>query len=143
MAISKRFMTSVVLLCAAALIAGCGNSSTSPEVVLEAPLLPPTSVMITRAGDSNMLITWDLSTQPTLAGYNVYRATGNSTTFTRLNGTSIQTNRFMDNTTQYNVLYKFRVSSVSTRGVESNFATVQLFNAATSGGGDKAVVPVM
>ncbi len=143
MAISKRFMTSVVLLCAAALIAGCGNSSTSPEEVTEAPLLPPTSVMITRAGDSNMLITWDLSTQPTLAGYNVYRATGNSTTFTKLNGTSIQTNQFMDITTQYNVLYKFRVSSVSTRGVESNFATVHLFNAATSGGGDKAIVPVM
>ena len=143
MAISKRFMTSVVLLCAAALIAGCGSSSTSPEEVTEAPLLPPTSVMITRAGDSNILITWDMSTQPTLAGYNVYRAAGNSTTFTKLNGTSVQTNQFMDTTTQYNVLYKFRVSSVSTRGVESNFATVQLFNAATSGGGDKDKVPVM
>jgi fibronectin type 3 domain-containing protein len=141
MAISKRFMTSVVLLCAAALIAGCGSSSTSPEEVTEAPLLPPTSVMISRAGDSDILIMWDLSAQPTLDGYNVYRATGSSTTFTKMNSTPVQTNRLLDTATAYNVRYKYRVTSVSVRGVESNYASVQMFNAPTSGGGEKNVRP--
>ena len=143
MAISKRFLTSVVLLCAAALIAGCGNSSTSPEEVTEAPLLPPTSVMVSRAGDSNILINWDLSAQPTLDGYNVYRATGSSTTFTKMNSNPVQTNRLLDTATDYNVRYKYRVTSVSVRGVESNYASVQMFNARTSGGGAKDVLPTL
>jgi fibronectin type 3 domain-containing protein len=141
MAISKRFMTSVVLLCAAALIAGCGSSSTSPEEVMEAPLLPPTSVMISRAGDSDILISWDLSTQPTLDGYNVYRASGNNPTFTRMNSTPIQTNRLLDTSTEYNMRYQYRVTSVNVRGLESNYASVQLFNNPTSGGGDKDKIP--
>lgn len=141
MAISKRFMTSVVLLCAAALIAGCGNSSTSPEEVTEAPLLPPTSVMVSRAGDSDILITWDLSTQPTLDGYNVYRATGSSTTFNKMNSTPIKTNKHLDTSTTYNVRYKYRVTSVNVRGMESNYAAVQLFNAPTDGSGAKDKLP--
>jgi hypothetical protein len=143
MAISKRLMTSVVLLCAAALIAGCGNSSTSPEEVTEAPLLPPTSLVITRAGNGNILISWDMSTQPTLNGYNVYRAVGSSTTYTKLNSSLIQSNQYLDTTTDYDILYKFHVSAVNSHGVESRFASVQLLNTFNvyGSGGDKTKAP--
>jgi hypothetical protein len=142
MAISKRFITSVVLLCAAALIAGCGDSSTSPEEVTEAPLLPPTSIMITRAGDGKVLISWEGVTQPNLAGYNVYRASGRtSTTYTRLTTNPLQVTEYLDHTTAYNVMYKFRVVTVKKNGQESSMVTVQLFNEATSGGFGKEQLP--
>ncbi len=140
MAISKRLMTTVVLLCAAAMIMGCGSSSVSPEDLTEAPLLPPTNVTISRVNGDQILITWDMSTQANLAGYNVYRATGSSNAYSKLNSTLISQNQYLDMTAARRVHHKFRVCAVSDRGVEGTFASASIFNGST-GGVDKSKDP--
>ncbi len=128
----------VVLLCAAAVIAGCG-SSVSPGEVTEAPLLPPTNVVAMRSIDGDILIMWDMSTQSNLKGYNVYRSIYGEAIFTKLNTNPITKNCFTDATAQLDVHYAYRVTAVSTKDSESGFGFIDIFNGQTytKGGGDQ------
>ena len=65
-------------------------------------------------------LTWDpgVSTDPD-AGYNVYRATGSSTTYTLLNPAPNTQTTFVDTNVQSGASYEYFVKSVDASGVES------------------------
>ncbi len=133
MAASKFIVLSIVLLSVAALIAGCGSDTVAPTTNnQEAPLLPPQNVVTARSDNGDILITWEPNTQSNLMGYNVYRSDFGSDVFTKLNTSVVTQTQFTDATTQPNKRYSYRVACVSTKGTESNYTSVVIFNGINS-----------
>jgi predicted phage tail protein len=67
------------------------------------------------------------STSAQIAGYNVYRATGSSSSFAKLNGSVNSPASFMDSTVAAGTTYEYYVTTVDSSGAEStpsNTATV-------------------
>jgi hypothetical protein len=125
---SKHFAASLVLICAAVMAFGCGNSSTSPEPVNEASLQPPLNVMARQYGEGDILLAWQPSTEANIVGVNLYRAANGSTNFTKLNVDPVVIRNFLDYSTQYGVDYTYRVRSVNQAGNESVYRAVNIFN---------------
>ncbi|MFH1755577.1 MAG: hypothetical protein ABIA59_07715 [Candidatus Latescibacterota bacterium] len=125
---SKRFATLLVLICAAVTAFGCGSSSTSPEEVSEAPLLPPTHVVARQDGSGNILVAWQQTNQANVVGFNVYRAVSGSGNFTLLNPAPVTGTTYLDNAVQYGVGYVYRVRSVNSGDQESVYRSVNIFN---------------
>jgi hypothetical protein len=65
----------------------------------------------------------------TIAGYNIYRATGSSSSFQKLNSSVNSSDSFMDGSVQSSTTYQYYVTSVDSSGAEStpsNTATVAI-----------------
>ena len=74
-------------------------------------------------------LSWDAptGTSATVAGYNVYRATGSSSTFAKLNSSLNSPTTFTDSAVSPNTTYQYYVTSIDSTGAEStpsNTATV-------------------
>jgi hypothetical protein len=73
-------------------------------------------------------LSWSAPSSSTqIAGYNVYRATGNSSSFAKLNGSVNSPASFMDSTVAAGTTYEYYVTTVDSSGAEStpsNTATV-------------------
>jgi fibronectin type 3 domain-containing protein len=116
------FVTAIVLLGVCALIAGCGSDSVSPaNTSNDAPIMPPLNVVVTPTASGKVIITWDANTQPNLRGYKVYRRDDQSIQTLTVN--PISQTRYEDTATVLGATYEYRVTSVSTKGAESGFAS--------------------
>jgi hypothetical protein len=125
---SKSFAASMVLICAAVMVIGCGSSSTSPEPENEASLQPPLNFMARQYGEGDIMLAWQPSTQANIVGVNLYRAVNGSTNFTKLNATPLTDRIFLDDASQYGVNYTYRVRSVNQAGNQSVHRSVNIFN---------------
>ncbi len=73
------------------------------------------------AGDTTAEITWDVSTDPDVDRYNVYRRT-EGMGYTRANSTRITEGSFLDEGLENGITYFFVVTSVDGSGNESEFS---------------------
>lgn len=64
-------------------------------------------------------LTWQSSSSPNVAGYNVYRANSPNGTFAKLNSTLVATTAYSDQTVQSGQTYLYEVTTVGSDGVES------------------------
>jgi hypothetical protein len=74
-------------------------------------------------------LSWNASSgsSDTISGYNIYRATGSSSSFAKLNSSVNSPDSYMDSTVQVGTTYEYYVTSVDSTGAEStpsNTATV-------------------
>lgn len=100
-----------------------GNDSPVAEVLAHDSFPPgnPSGVeAVFSAGAQNSFIdiTWTANTEPDLAGYNVYRHTGNEQPV-RVNSELVKTPRFADPGVQRGLKYFYSVTAVDLRGNES------------------------
>ena len=91
------------------------TSSTNPTVVVSLSGTGSTTVQ------HRVSLAWSppTSTAHPLSGYRVYRATGTSTSYTRLNSTLITTPSYVDTSVQSAMSYTYYATSVDNTGVES------------------------
>jgi uncharacterized protein YceK len=72
-------------------------------------------------------LSWSAPSGSDISGYNIYRATGSSSSFSKLNSTVSAPDSFMDATVTAGTTYEYYVTTVDTSGTEStpsNTATV-------------------
>jgi hypothetical protein len=72
-------------------------------------------------------LSWNAPSDSEIAGFNVYRATGSSSSYSRLNGSVSSPASFTDSTIQAGITYQYYVTTVDSTGAESgpsNTATV-------------------
>ena len=74
-------------------------------------------------------LSWNASSSSTdtISGYNIYRATGSSSSFAKLNSSVNSPDSYMDSTVQAGTTYEYYVTAVDSTGAEStpsNTATV-------------------
>lgn len=93
---------------------------------------PPTvpSGLVASGTSSGISLDWFDNGEPDLAGYNVYRSSSASGTFTRLNATLLTTSDYFDTAAPSNATSFYRVTAVDASGNESNFAAVSAFRPA-------------
>jgi hypothetical protein len=67
-------------------------------------------------------LNWDAPTgsSATVSGYNIYRATGSSSTYTKLNSSLNSPTSYTDGSVSANTTYEYYVTSVDSTGVESS-----------------------
>jgi hypothetical protein len=84
------------------------------------PAIPTRVEAVYSAGAQNSFIdiTWSANTEPDLAGYNVYRHTGNEQPL-KINSDLVKTPRFADPGVQPGMKYFYSVTAVDLRGNES------------------------
>jgi hypothetical protein len=70
---------------------------------------------------SQVRLNWTPSTLPTLAGYNLYRKTGASSTYTKLNTGLLHTTTYTDTAVTNGTTYYYKVKIVNTDLVEANY----------------------
>jgi fibronectin type 3 domain-containing protein len=129
MTFRMHVMIGFMLLCFAGLTTGCSeDSAVAPEAtpVDEAPpaVVSGLTVMLSASGD--VTLRWDASTQPNLRGYNVYRHIVSESAIGILNASPLRDNRYTDTTAQRGQRYEYLVTAVSTKGLESAYASISI-----------------
>jgi fibronectin type 3 domain-containing protein len=120
-------MISIVLLSISGLLLGCSDDSTvTPETIFEAPPAAPSGLSVQLNADGNVELTWDASTQPNIRGYNVYRHIASQSVIATLNDAPLAEARYIDDQVDIGHLYEYMVTSVTTRGTESAYSTIQI-----------------
>ena len=135
----RKVMITVALLSITGPALGCGGDTTvTPQAPQnEAPLLAPTNVRATRTAGGDVVLTWDANTQPTLAGFNVYRHDPTLSQIGLLNPAPITGTRYVDATAQAARTYEYRVVAVSVKGQESAYTSVVITTEAINSGKDR------
>lgn len=126
MAYRKHVLLTVVLLAISGILFGCGDSTVAPNVTTEAPIVAPANVIARELANGDVEIQWDASTQTNLRGYNVYRLDSVNYQIQKLNGTELTQTSYVDGSVSRNVEYEYRVTAVSSKGTESNFASASI-----------------
>jgi fibronectin type 3 domain-containing protein len=124
MAFRKHSLLAFALLALSAIALGCAEDTTAPNTQNEAPVLAPTNVQATALGGGDIRITWNPSSQPDVAGYNVYRLDTEAGALGRLNDKRIETTNYTDGGAERGHRYEYRVTAVTSKGSESRFAAV-------------------
>ncbi len=124
MAFRKHVLISVVLLAISGILFGCGDSTVAPKITTDAPIVAPANVTAEMLANGDVRIDWDASTQPTLRGYNVYRLDIENSQIGKLNSTELAVNDYTDTSAGYNIVYEYRVTAVSNKGIESGYTAV-------------------
>lgn len=74
--------------------------------------------LVSLSGDQSAMLYWDWSSQSNLAGYNVYRSSSMSGSYTKLNSAVIQTQDYADVSVTNSSTYYYFVRGVNTNQVE-------------------------
>jgi hypothetical protein len=92
------------------------TSSGNPSVTLS---LSATGVAASVSHEIDL--TWDAPVDSPVAvtGYNIYRATGSSTTFQLVNASAVAATSYVDSTVQAGITYSYYVESVAASGTQS------------------------
>ncbi|WP_344741700.1 fibronectin type III domain-containing protein, partial [Microlunatus spumicola] len=104
-------------------------SSTSTAIMLDAfvapDIYPPAAPagLGSSADGTKVTLGWTPGTEPDLAGYNVYRATGTGT-YTKINTGLVTGATYLDDTAAPGTAYAYQVTAVDTSGLESVRSTV-------------------
>lgn len=133
---AKTFAISTLLvLGVCALIAGCGSDDNpaAPTLSNDAPILPPQNIIATRSTNGSIMITWAANTQSNLSGYKVYRNDVDNSAILTLTPTPITVTHYQDATASTGT-FEYRVTSVSTKGDESGFASRTIVVRENTGG---------
>jgi hypothetical protein len=64
-------------------------------------------------------LSWTAPSDSTIAGFNIYRATGSSSSYSRLNSSVTSPASFTDSTVQAGITYEYYVTTVDSSGAES------------------------
>ncbi|MDH4037883.1 MAG: fibronectin type III domain-containing protein [Candidatus Krumholzibacteria bacterium] len=128
MAFRKRITLAFALLALTALLAGCADETVAPVVQNEAPVLAPTNVRAEIVNGGDIRVSWDPSTQLNVRGYNVYRLDTENSNIARLNPSVVSQSSFTDGSAAFSHEYEYRVTSVSVKNAESNYAAVVITN---------------
>jgi len=96
---------------AALLLAGCGGGSSSSS---SGPGPGPVA--------HSVVLNWDASSSPSVAGYNVFRSAQSGGLYTVLNTGPISVLTYTDQTVQSGKTYYYNLTAVDGSGVESQFA---------------------
>lgn len=137
MAFRKQVMITVALLTISGLLLGCSSESSntvSPAPPAEAPLLAPSNVTATRMANGDISLQWDSNTQANFAGYNVYRISSLDNHVGKLNTTLHTANSYLDTDTQSRAYYRYFVSAVSAKGVETSLTSTEIYNCPSTEG---------
>jgi len=119
---AKTFAISTLLvLSACALVAGCGSDDPVSLPSNEAPILPPQNVIVQQTDNGTVMISWAANTQSNLAGYKVYRNDLKQGAIGTLTPHPITVNFYEDTTTEPGGRYEYWVTSVSNKGDESSY----------------------
>ncbi len=111
----------------------CSGTDTTPPA-------PPTGLVAT-AGDGSVDLGWNANSEPDLAGYNVYRATGPGGPYTRLNGPLVLATSYSDAGVNNGTTYYYVVSAEDASGNESGDSNeVSATPQAGGGGGGSGLV---
>jgi len=129
-------ISTLLVLGACALIAGCGSDDNpvTPTPSNDAPILPPQNVIASRSTNGSVMVSWTANTQSNLLGYKVYRHDVDNSAILTLTPTPITVTHYED-ATATNGTYEYRVTSVSSKGDESGFATQTIVVRDSRGGG--------
>ncbi len=118
---SKRFLT-LAVVCALALVAGCGSSTKSPTVVDTAPPAMPTGLWVTTTAGA-VTVNWDPNTTDAdFAGFRLARVVSGSTT--RLVDAPADITGFTDTAPARGTVNRYLVTSVDASGNESACAAI-------------------
>ncbi len=86
----------------------------------------PTTITLSGTGVSasapSVALTWDASMSAGMVGYNVYRATPPSTTYTKLVSSPVSGLKYMDQTLAAGTTYNYVVTAVNSSGEESAYS---------------------
>jgi hypothetical protein len=98
-------------------------------LILAASVCPVAAIntptnLVSRLGDKSIVLHWDQSTDPTLAGYNVYRASSNAGPFTIQNTTLLPSAGYCDLSVTDGQTNFYRVTAVDTNSNQSAPSTV-------------------
>jgi hypothetical protein len=96
------------------------NSSTNSKAVIA---LSGTGIPL------EVALSWDAPSGSTISGYNIYRTTGSSPSYAKLNSTVSTPATYSDTSVQASTTYEYYVTSVNSSGLESapsNTATVNV-----------------
>ena len=119
---AKKFAISTLLvLSACALVAGCGSDDPVLPTSNDAPILPPQNIIVQQTDNGSVMITWAANTQSILAGYNVYRNDVAASAIVTLTPNPITVNFYEDTTVEAGGRYEYWVTSVSSKGDESTY----------------------
>ena len=136
----RKYVILSALLTVTAMLVGCSSdeTTTSPIVTSEAPILPPTSVSVREISNGSIEITWTANTQAHFKGYNVYRVKPGEA-IGRINSSLVSNNRYVDGTANSGSLYDFWVTSVSAKGAESAFSVLASYSPEVEGSKDRGL----
>ena len=101
------------------------NQSSELSPTLMVPHLLDTAPPASPAGlsgspdNGGVRVTWAANSEPDLAGYNVYRALAAGAVYTRLNGSLVATNQYLDTSPPDTLALWYEVSAVDATGNES------------------------
>jgi hypothetical protein len=128
MAFRKQSLLAFALLALSAIALGCAEETTAPNTQNEAPVLAPVNVQATVVNRDDIQISWDPSSQPNVAGYNLYRLDTANSAIGRLNQSRIEATHYTDETAVSGHEYEYRVTAVTVKGGESRYASVVIRN---------------
>jgi hypothetical protein len=94
-----------------------------PFTSQDTPPSPPTGLNAI-AGNNQVNLTWNSSTESDVIGYNVYRNlfSYNSPIFTKINFAPIQGTNYLDTTVENGLTYTYQISAVDTSGTEGGYS---------------------
>jgi len=125
MAFRKHMVLAFALLAVTAMVSSCADDTAAPNTEDEVPLLAPTNVRAAVVNGNDVQVSWNPSSQPNVAGYNLYRReVGDGGAPRRVNGSRIQATHFIDQSAYVEKEYEYRVTAVSSKGTESHFTAV-------------------
>ena len=128
MAFRKHITLAFALLALTAMLAGCADETVAPVEQNEAPVLAPTNVQAEIVNGGDIRVSWTPSSQLNVRGYNVYRLDRENSAIARLNPDVIGEASYTDGGAAFSHEYEYRVTSVSTKNAESNYAAVVITN---------------
>jgi Fibronectin type III domain len=128
MAFRKPLTLALALPVLAAIFIGCAEDTTAPTTQNTAPMLAPTNVQAAVINGGDIEVSWSPSSQPDVAGYNVYRLDVANSRIGRLNVSRIAASSYIDGNAVRSHEYEYRVTAVNAKGVESHYSAVTITN---------------
>jgi hypothetical protein len=98
---------------------GLTGSLQVPHLLDTAPPAAPAGLSASNEAGTGVHVQWTANSEPDLAGYHVYRAVSASALFTRLTGSPVTTNSYLDATAPDSVSLWYAVSAIDVTGNES------------------------
>ena len=94
------------------------------NILANGPCTPPAApgTLTATAGDGSVLLDWPSSTDPNLAGYNVYRSTASGGPYAQLNGSLVSFSIYTDAAVVNGTTYYYVVTAVNLGDQESGFS---------------------
>lgn len=124
-----------LLLAGGALGAWVNTPTGGPESLASATLDAPTGMAVVRGtcvkhASYPLVVSWNASTSPAVAGYEIFQATTSGGPYTSLGTVSAATTSYTDSTTTYNTTYYYVVKSLrnSWRSPASAQASATTYN---------------